>query len=62
MQLALAVWNKGAVPSQYRILGPNRWAGARNAVLGAEGRLHKSLSPARLAAASLSPATVSSRL
>ena len=47
VQLANAVWSKGAVPSQYRLLGPKAWPGARDAVLGAEDRLRKSVGPRR---------------
>ena len=35
----MACWNKGAVPSQYRLVGPKPWAGAREAILGAEDRI-----------------------
>ena len=46
----MACWNKGAVPSQYRLVGPKAWAGAREAVLGAEDRLRKSVGPRRFEA------------
>jgi len=44
----MALWTKGAVPSQYRLVGPGAWPGAREAVLGAEKRLRQSLGPNRL--------------
>jgi len=44
----MALWTKGAVPSQYRLVGPGAWPGARDAVLGAEKRLRHALGPNRL--------------
>ena len=39
MQLAVAMWTTGVVPSQYRVVGPGAWPGARDAILGAKDRI-----------------------
>ena len=39
VQLAMAMWTTGVVPSQYRVVGPHAWPGAREAVLGATARV-----------------------
>ena len=39
VQLAIACWVRGAVPSQYRLVGPKAWPGARDAILTAPDRI-----------------------
>jgi hypothetical protein len=43
-QLALALWTTGVVPSQFRLVGPKAWPGARDAILGAKDRIVYALS------------------